>query len=291
MNSNGVCLSYTVKNVGSVSMINCGDFATNLLQTNDGIWIPREAGDRDISTPGTGHDLSFEFEDDSYWFNHRNHVIIETVTNYHEHGCFFDIGGGSGSVTKGLMARGIETILVEPGTTGVEHARRHGVEHIIQSTVEAAGFKPGTMAAAGLFDVLEHYRDDVAFLESLHGLLAPGGKLFITAPACALLWSLEDFDLGHYHRYSLRSLGRKLDRAGYRVLYATYFFQALVLPAFIYRTLPFFFGATRKKEPKETPGKNSAFLHKMLARESKQLATGKRMRCGASCLVAVEKSG
>jgi hypothetical protein len=56
--------------------------------------------------------------------------------------------------------------------------------------------------------VLEHIRDDVAGLKSMLANLAPGGALLLYVPACPFAFGTLDASLGHYRRYSKRSLRR-----------------------------------------------------------------------------------
>lgn len=55
-------------------------------------------------------------------------------------------------------------------------------------------------------DVLEHVRDDAAELVAAAGALSPGGALIVLAPAHGWLYSPFDRAIGHYRRYTRRSL-------------------------------------------------------------------------------------
>jgi len=65
-------------------------------------------------------------------------------------------------------------------------------------------------------DALEHIADDDAELARAARLLAPGGNLVVLAPAHQFLFSPFDRAIGHWRRYSLRALARKMPR-GFRV--------------------------------------------------------------------------
>jgi hypothetical protein len=60
-------------------------------------------------------------------------------------------------------------------------------------------------------------------------------------------WMFSDFDLsiGHFRRYSRRSLTKLLGSAGFSETTATYFFMFLMLPATILRVLPYKMGRKR----------------------------------------------
>jgi SAM-dependent methyltransferase len=71
-------------------------------------------------------------------------------------------------------------------------------------------------------NVLEHIEDDVAVLRELKRRLTDEGVLLLYVPAFALIWSKMDDRVGHYRRYTMRTLTEKLSAAGYRINCAYY---------------------------------------------------------------------
>lgn len=55
-------------------------------------------------------------------------------------------------------------------------------------------------------DVLEHIKDDSRELVRASSLLSPGGKIGVLSPAFQFLYSRFDGEIGHYRRYTARSL-------------------------------------------------------------------------------------
>jgi SAM-dependent methyltransferase len=206
------------------------------LHLVDGIWRPEDDGE--VSYPEHGNEICFQVEDRSYWFAHRNHCILEAMRIFPPGGMFYDLGGGNGFVSAALQKAGRASVLLEPGS-GAVNARKRGVAHVIQSTLEGARFEPGSLCAAGAFDVLEHIEDDAGFLGLVTGLLQPGGRFYCTVPAAQSLWSQEDVFAGHHRRYSKGRLRRVLEQAGLRVEFVSHFFAWLVAPVAVFRTLPF----------------------------------------------------
>jgi SAM-dependent methyltransferase len=72
-------------------------------------------------------------------------------------------------------------------------------------------------------EVLEHVRDDLAALERLERVLAPGGHLCLLVPAHFGLYGSYDRLDGHYRRYSRSHLGILLSHTGFQVLQLRYF--------------------------------------------------------------------
>lgn len=206
------------------------------LHLVDGIWRPEDDGE--VSYPEHGNEICFQVEDRSYWFAHRNHCILEAMRIFPPGGMFYDLGGGNGFVSAALQKAGRASVLVEPGS-GAVNARKRGVAHVIQSTLEGARFESGSLCAAGAFDVLEHIEDDAGFLGLVTDLLQPGGRFYCTVPAAQSLWSQEDVFAGHHRRYSKGRLRRVLEQAGLRVEFVSHFFAWLVAPVAVFRTLPF----------------------------------------------------
>ena len=68
-----------------------------------------------------------------------------------------------------------------------------------------------------MMDVLEHFRDDRAFISKAAALLKPRGAMIIKVPANRELYSSVDRASGHYRRYDTAELRRLADSAGLRV--------------------------------------------------------------------------
>lgn len=79
--------------------------------------------------------------------------------------------------------------------------------------VEEAGDHTGAI----MLNVLEHIEDDVAALRSVAGLVRPGGAVVVYVPAFNGAMSRFDRLIGHYRRYTRRTLGDALTAAGLRV--------------------------------------------------------------------------
>jgi SAM-dependent methyltransferase len=208
---------------------------SDLLELRDGIWRVRNVST--VSYPGNANEVCFQIEDRSFWFTHRNDCILEAVRRFPPGGPLFDIGGGNGFVAAALQSLGLDIVLVEPGS-GARNALARGVRNVVSATLEDACFFPHSLPAAGLFDVVEHVRDQAAFLRSLHERLIPGGRLYCTVPAFMALWSDADEHAGHYRRYNRKTLTEALRLSGFEIEFVSYFFTWLALPILLVRSLP-----------------------------------------------------
>ncbi len=279
-------------------MIDIEEVSTNLSLGNEGYWLSRQQSR--ISYPEMGNAMCHQFEEKSFWFQHRNRCIVELLKAFPPAGTFLDVGGGNGFVSRALLDAGFEVVLLEPGTIGAANAVKRGVPSVICSTLEDAGFKEQVLPAIGIFDMLEHIKDSQAFLETIHRVLLPGGRLYITTPAYQFLWSEDDVFAGHYARYTLASLTQLLRAAGFISLYSTYIFSMLPVPIFVRRTLASKLGARkwqaidqRDQERQHTPGVGAVgrkVLDGMLGWEASRIARRLSIPFGSSCLVVAQSA-
>ena len=81
-----------------------------------------------------------------------------------------------------------------------------------------------------LMDVLEHVEDDLGLLRNLTGrsYFTSHTRLLITVPSYERLFCAHDRFLGHYRRYSMRSLNGVLQAAALTPLEEGHFFTSLV---------------------------------------------------------------
>ena len=267
-------------------------FADGLQRNPEGIW--RGCGAEPVSYPAEGNSDCFALEDNSFWFAHRNACLLTLLQQFPATGPFFDVGGGNGFVAAALQSQaGLPVVVVEPGADGVRHAGARGLHTVVQATLKEARFRDRSLPAIGLFDVLEHVEDEQEFLGEVHRCLASDGHFYLTVPAGQWLWSDADVQAGHFRRYTLASLRRALERAGFRPLFMSKFFSPLPLPLFLCRSLPSFFCHRRR------PVRSYSRRHQLSGRgllervwdwELARLARRQSIPCGTSCLAVAELS-
>ena len=262
--------------------------STTLVQNEIGVWVSPEK--RHVSYPEAGNADCFEFEERSFWFNHRNRVITSLARQFPPQGTIYDVGGGNGYVSLALEQAGFSAAVVEPGETGAANARRRGLTSIC-STLEDAGLDRESLPAIGLFDVLEHVEDEASLLATLYQHLIPGGLLFVTVPALKILWSPDDDYSGHFRRYTTASLNNSLMRAGFQVDRCSWFFWFLPLPVFLLRTIPGWFGAGRQtvESARQNHRPVGRVVTELLDLELRRIDSGRGMPCGSSCFAVARR--
>jgi hypothetical protein len=144
-----------------------------------------------------------------------------------------DVGAGAGLLGEYLNAERprVEYRFVEPlASLERELERRFGTDANAREEERHRGAQIVT-----LLDVLEHQEHDTAFLRELAGKMDPGSRLLLTVPAMPSLWSYWDESLGHYKRYTRRSLKAAAAGLPFRTLELSYLFPEMVPPAVLRR--------------------------------------------------------
>lgn len=140
-----------------------------------------------------------------------------------------DIGCGTGSNFALLAPYGRFF-----GTEIVREACAAGEERPPRPVVLARGeqlpFADGTLGLCTMFDVLEHVAAEDRLLREVHRVLRPGGRLLVSVPAYAFLWSDHDVSLHHQRRYVRGMLRDSLARNGFRPRRVTYAMASILLP-------------------------------------------------------------
>jgi SAM-dependent methyltransferase len=166
---------------------------------------------------------------------------------------------------------------------------------VIQTTLSGASIANGVVPAIGMFDVIEHIDDDRAVLVELRRVLRQDGWLYLAVPAFPWLWSSEDAGGGHFRRYTINSLSKKVSESGFKVAFATYMFAPLVLPIFLLRRVPSYLGVTRSRsrdlavDHTLPSGIIGSSIKSALAAEEIRLVSGKRILFGSSVLLAAQR--
>lgn len=190
----------------------------------------------------------FAIEERHAWFRARRELIGQLaadVTRELPDGYqVLEVGCGTGTVLQELekvCERG-QVIGMDKFAEGLDFARQRTSCPLVVGDATDPPFGE-EFAVVGLFDVLEHLRDDGEVLKRMRELLLPGGTLLLTVPADPTLWSYFDESAHHQRRYALPELQGKLRRAGFEVEYITCFMRALVPIMRAYRrTVPAFVG-------------------------------------------------
>lgn len=274
-------------------MIHMGEYSDALTRDALGIWRTSTRGA--VSYPEDDNAVCFQIEDHSPWFRHRNDCLMAAVRRFPPSGPIVEIGAGNGFVARRFIDEGFPCAVLEPGPVGARNAKtQRGIEDVICATLQDARFKAGSLAAAGLFDVLEHIEDDRGVVDELARVLRPGGFVYLTVPSPPWLYSIKDVDAQHYRRYSIPGITAVFG-ARFEVAYATYFFSALTLPTLLLRAIPYRLGLARSRSSESYAAEHTraqqggGVMARLFKRELEAIGAGRSRTFGTSLLLVARR--
>lgn len=196
----------------------------------------------DISDPEVVRMLE-ESHRTHFWFAARNRQILAFLEQeaFPPPAKILEIGCGAGTVLRALVEAGYQVTGVE---MHIRLARRAAAENPSSRIYVADIRNPpsdlesdGPFDAVAMFDVLEHLDEPEGLLRSCAGLLRPGGSLVGTLPALQMLWSDYDSYAGHRRRFDRNAIRALFASAGLPKPRTAYFFQTMLPPMWLQRTL------------------------------------------------------
>ena len=212
----------------------------------DGIIEYLDPLDIEISYPKDMYEQYNAETDAGYWVMHRSNEILREMKKLGL-GQLVEVGAGTGSVCGFLAQNGIEVTAIEPLKAGATSIQKKGIQTIC-GRLEIVNFPPESIKAYGAFDVLEHIENPSQLLDEMYRTLEPGGYLLVTVPCGQWLWGEMDKSIGHYRRYSTRTINEVVVNSGFTPIRTRYLFLSLVLPAFILRAVPSRLGIKKSKQ-------------------------------------------
>lgn len=134
-----------------------------------------------------------------------------------------NVGCGGGTYNRLAVGAGFLVTGIEPDLTAFEFAQRSSPVSVRMLNVGLEGFQSEeSFDVVVVHDVLEHIEDDIHAVELLFKHLRPGGVLIGSVPALSMLFGLHDEKLGHFRRYSKKSISRLL-RSRFKLTTIQYF--------------------------------------------------------------------
>jgi ubiquinone/menaquinone biosynthesis C-methylase UbiE len=237
-------------------------------------------------------DLLASVEDDYFWFEERNKLILWAINKYFpEIKNFLEIGCGTGFVSRGIMKKfpNLEFYGSEIYIEGLKKASdRIPKESLFQMDAREMPFEDD-FEAIGLFDVLEHIEEDELVLNQIYKSLKKEGWLVLTVPQHMFLWSQSDNYACHKRRYSKKELLSKIEHAGFKIVRTTSFMSFLMPLVYLSRV------SNQKKENFDIMkefriSKWMNFIFgKMMALERKLIERSGNFSMGSSRLVVAKK--
>jgi SAM-dependent methyltransferase/glycosyltransferase involved in cell wall biosynthesis len=234
-----------IAGAGGLGPGDVGEFGRHLLALRRDVRAVRR---RRLSPAGRAFRIEhFGAEDDLECLAASKHFFDWVLDEFEPHvrGRVLEVGAGAGTITRHLLDRfpDVSVVALEPAQNmyvGLEAfaalepratARRATLAEYLTEA-------PDAFDAVVYVNVLEHIEDDAEEIRLAARALRPGGALLVFGPALEALYSELDHKAGHYRRYSLRALRKRVEAAGLAVERIRYFDLLGALPYLVmYRWL------------------------------------------------------
>lgn len=162
-----------------------------------------------------------------------NRWMYETIKPFCS-GRIMEIGGGIGNISQCFIDDREELVVTEMQSDYCELIRtRFGNNPNLADVVAMDIVDPefdskyaswlGTFDAVFALNVVEHIRDDRQAIANCKKLLKKGGRLVILVPAFQAIFNHFDTALGHYRRYTGKTLQTVFEVNGIEVVHRQYF--------------------------------------------------------------------
>jgi SAM-dependent methyltransferase len=140
-----------------------------------------------------------------------------------------EIGCGTGNLTRHLLEKARDVTAIDIHADYLELlSRTVRVPEGHTLTVRNQNFLEDMSGLSGystvvLINVLEHLPEQDEALRRIYQALSPGGRVVVLVPALQFLFSRFDELIGHYRRYTRKSLADELASVGFRIEKNVYF--------------------------------------------------------------------
>ena len=185
--------------------------------------------------------ILYEVEESHWWYVGRRRIIqsllekicktLNTPTPR-----ILDVGCGTGANLKMLATHGrAEGVDISP--QAVDFCRQRGLESVKLGAAEQLPYENSSFEIVTALDVIEHLDDDVAGLREMRRVLCRDGRLLLFVPAFMFLWGVQDDVSNHRRRYTLPSLVKAVEAAGFSVEWSSYANISFFLPVLLVRSV------------------------------------------------------
>lgn len=241
--------------------------------------------------------LLFEIEKKHFWHIGRKEIIYQILrkimTKDFKDLKMIELGCGNGNVLKYLHQQGINIEGSDLFLEALKFCQQIINVPLYQINALRTPFRDASYDIIGLFDLLEHIKNDAELLKEAYRICKPQGKIILTVPAHQHLWSYFDVLSHHQRRYCKKELVNKLEKAGFQIEKISFYMFFLFPIYWAFRKINLFrksnknLLASQLLELKPIPLLNKCFLS--LLRLEKKLITRVNLPWGASLICVAQK--
>lgn len=180
-----------------------------------------------------------ELEKTHWWFRGRRRIffhVLDKALGSSSSRRILDVGCGVGGMLECLQKYGT-TWGIDFSDEMVRQCRARGFDNVLAASATELPMENDFFDLVTFFDCLEHVDDDQAALSEARRVLRPDGLLFASVPAYQFLYAQNDRVAHHKRRYTMSALRTKIERAGFKVVHASYinfWLFPIILPAVLF---------------------------------------------------------
>jgi SAM-dependent methyltransferase len=126
---------------------------------------------------------------------------------------------------------------VDISPQAIEFCRERGLDSVKLGAIEQLPYESGSFDLVTALDVVEHLDDDVLGLREMRRVLRRDGRLLLFVPAFMFLWGVQDDVSNHRRRYTVPSLLRAVEAAGFSIEWASYANISFFVPVLVVRSM------------------------------------------------------
>jgi SAM-dependent methyltransferase len=185
--------------------------------------------------------ILYQVEDTHWWYVGRRRIIQSLVEKIRATldtpgPRILDVGCGTGANLKMLAGYG-RAECVDISQQAVDFCHERGLQSVRLGAAEQLPYENDSFDLVTALDVIEHLDDDVAGLREMRRVLRRDGRVLLFVPAFMFLWGVQDDVSHHRRRYTLPSLLKAVEAAGFEVEWSSYANVSFFLPVLFVRTV------------------------------------------------------
>jgi 2-polyprenyl-3-methyl-5-hydroxy-6-metoxy-1,4-benzoquinol methylase len=151
---------------------------------------------------------------------------LKYLENYIQPGRLLDVGCATGFFLDEAQRRGWTVEGLDVSSFGVDYARQHFGLKAHHGALTDLDFAPGSYDAVTMWDVIEHAPDPTAYVRRAAELLRAGGVISLATPdidsvparLAGRRWVGFKLSEEHVYYFSVRTLSRMLEDAGFEII-------------------------------------------------------------------------